>query len=339
MSAAGSANDTADPRDIAALAQRLAASPGLSGKTDIAHAVGALGVGGASAIAVGDDTAAIPCADGWNLFACEGMIESFVAASPWFAGWSAVMVNLSDVAAMGGRPVAVVNALWAPGTAAAAELMAGMRAASDAYGVPIVGGHTNFRAERAQLAVAVLGHARALLTSFDALPGDVLVAALDLRGAYHDPYPFWDAATAAPTDRLRADLALLPLIAERGLSRAAKDISQGGIIGTAAMLAECSGVGIELDLDTLPMPDGVEIERWLSSFPSFGYLLAATPSDADELCAVFRERGIAAAAIGTVNQSGALSIRAAAGSAVVRDLAADPLIGCARIALPERADA
>ena len=102
------------------------------------------------------------------------------------------------------------------------------------------------------MAVAVLGRAGAqLLTSFDAEPGDVLVMAVDHRGAYREPFDNFQAALEAPAERLRADLALLPEIAEKGLARAAKDISQGGIPGTAAMLAESSGVSIEIDLDAI----------------------------------------------------------------------------------------
>src|SRR5688572_9084973 len=66
-------------------------------------------------VPVGDDCAAIPDSGGHLLLAAEGMLESFVAADPWFAGYSAVMVNLSDVAAMGGRPLAIVDVLWTPG--------------------------------------------------------------------------------------------------------------------------------------------------------------------------------------------------------------------------------
>src|SRR6201997_5074441 len=66
-------------------------------------------------IRVGDDCAAIPDEDGFLLFAAEGMLESFVANDPWFAGYSAGMGNLSDIAAMGGRPLAVVDVLWSPG--------------------------------------------------------------------------------------------------------------------------------------------------------------------------------------------------------------------------------
>ncbi|MEM7523955.1 MAG: sll0787 family AIR synthase-like protein [Pseudomonadota bacterium] len=319
--------------DLTAFAARLAEGPGLTGKGEIAQVVSALGVGGGSDIAVGDDTAAIPNASGgWDLFACEGMIEGFVAAMPWFAGWSGVMVNLSDVAAMGGRPVAVVNALWSDSAAAADPVLQGMAAACAAYGAPMVGGHANLHASGGNLAVAVLGRAERLLTSFDAAPGDALVMAVDLRGAYHDPHPFWDAASQAPHDRLRADLALLAEAAEAGLAHAAKDISQGGVIGTAAMFCECSQVGLVIDLDLVPGPPLADEEaeaRWLSAFPSFGYLLATPPAGADALIRRFTERDIAAARIGAFDDSGALSIARGGETACVRDLIADPLIGCA----------
>ena len=108
-------------------------------------------------------------------------------------------------------------------------------------------------------------------------PATALIAAIDLRGRYREPFSNWEAATDAPPARLRGDLELLAAIAEAGLSRAAKDISQGGIVGTAVMLAECSGVAIDIDLDAVPNPAGVALERWLLTFPSFGYLLSVEP--------------------------------------------------------------
>ena len=50
---------------------------------------------------LGDDCAAFQDGEGWLLFAAEGMLPSFVADDPWFAGYSAVMVNLSDVVCNG----------------------------------------------------------------------------------------------------------------------------------------------------------------------------------------------------------------------------------------------
>jgi AIR synthase-related protein len=258
------------------------------------------------AIKVGDDCAAIPDSGGFLLFAGEGMLESFVNDDPWFAGYSAVMVNLSDVAAMGGRPLAIVDILWTPGLEQAASIWEGITAASQAYGVPVVGGHTTLtRLGKNFLAAAVLGRAQQLITSFDAKPGDDLVMAVDLRGRYQGDKPFWNASVGAPVERLRSDLEVLSALAERGWVRAGKDISNGGIIGTLAMLLQCSNVGAELWLDRVPRPDGADLARWLISFPSFGFLFSVDPSQAANVSASFNDRQIACARVGTITGSGA----------------------------------
>jgi AIR synthase-related protein len=313
---------------MSALADRLRRSSGLAAKSDIATVASALGLSGESAIAVGDDCAAIPDGDGYTLFAIEGFMNEFVAGDPWFAGWCGIMVNVSDIAAMGGRPVAVVNAIWSDGEDKASPVLDGLSSASRAFGVPVVGGHTNIRSERGQFAVAILGRAKKLLTSFDALPGDRLIAAIDLRGRYREPFSNWEAATDAPPERLRGDLEVLPAIAEAGLAKAAKDISQGGIVGTAAMLAECSGVSLSIDLASIPKPDGVDLERWLLTFPSFGYLLSVRADKVEDTLARFRLRGIAAATIGDVAAGTTVSISDGSQSETIWDFAHSPLIGC-----------
>ncbi|MFB2552457.1 sll0787 family AIR synthase-like protein [Ensifer soli] len=315
----------ADGIDIEGLAARLSTASGLAAKADIGPVAEALGLAG-RAVAVGDDCAAIPDGDGHLLFAIEGFINGFVAADPWFAGWCGVMVNISDIAAMGGRPLAVVDAVWAEGEAGAAPILAGLRAAAEAFGVPIVGGHTNIRTDRGQLSVAILGRAKALLTSFDAAPGDLLVAAIDHRGRYREPFDNFEAATDAPHERLRGDIALLPGIAEAGLARAAKDISQGGLVGTAVMLAECSGVGIDIDVAAIPVPRGIALDRWLSTFPSFGYILAVAPDHLDAVLARFAARDITAAAIGAITAGSRVTLHAGDRRALVRDWRATPLM-------------
>ncbi|MBU2408747.1 MAG: sll0787 family AIR synthase-like protein, partial [Gammaproteobacteria bacterium] len=218
---------------LAEIANALRDSRGFAHKRDISDVVSVLGAalpGGAGdlgqAVPVGDDCAAIPDGQGgYLLFAIEGLVEDFIQRMPWFAGYCSVMVNVSDIYAMGGRPTAVVNAMWSRGMDPADEMLRGMAEASARYAVPIVGGHSNNRSERPQLAVSILGRARRLLTSFNARPGDVLVMAIDLRGAYEEPFPYWNASTAAPAERLRDDLELLPALAEDGLCDAAKDIS------------------------------------------------------------------------------------------------------------------
>jgi uncharacterized protein len=327
---------SARPRDLDAqaleeLAREARESQGLKAKAEIAVVAERLGLT-RSEIPVGDDCAAIPDGEGHLLFAIEGFINRFVAADPWFAGWCGVMVNVSDIASMGGWPIAVVDAIWAEGEPAAEKILDGMKAASAAYATPIVGGHSNLHTAQSQLATAIIGRAgKRLLTSFDARPGDVLIAAIDHRGAYREPFDNWQAALSAPHERLRGDLALLPQIARDGLAHAAKDISQGGIPGTAAMLAECSGVGIELEVDAIDPPPGVPVARWLKTFPSFGFLLATEQTKAKALLSVFRERSLHAAVIGEVNSGSEVALVAGARRAIIRDWRREPLLGFAPV--------
>lgn len=290
---------------------KIRASRGLAHKTDIAPMLAALDAGHEASVVVaaGDDCAAIPDGDGYLLFAAEGMVSDLIEAMPWFAGYCAVLVNVSDVCAMGGRPVAVVDVIWSRGIEAAAQVLEGMAAASRQLGVPIVGGHSNARSDRTQLAVAILGRAKRLLSSFDARAGEKLLMAVDLRGAFVEPYPYWNAATDAPAERLRGDMALLAQIAEDGLCAAAKDISMAGIVGTAMMLAECSRVGVTIDLACVPKPADVPLARWLEIFPSFGYLLSVHEANVGDVIARFEARGIACAEIGEMQPAPSVDLR------------------------------
>jgi AIR synthase-related protein len=293
----------------------LRQSRGFAHKRDIAAVSAALSRGlpenwrgAGQATAVGDDCAALPDGDGYLLLAIEGFVEDFIQRMPWFAGYCGVMVNVSDIYAMGGRPLAVVDALWSRGMDPADEVLQGMAAAAQAYGTPIVGGHSNTRSERGQLAVAILGRARRLISSFTARPGDQLIMAIDLRGAYEEPFSYWNASTPAPGERLRGDLEILPQLAELGLCDAGKDISMAGAIGTALMLLECSCKGATIDLEAIPRPAGVALDRWLTSFPSFGFVLSVRPHSVQQVLQRFRQRGIDAAACGTVHAEPSVSL-------------------------------
>ena len=268
---------------LEALAQRLRDSAGLASKRDIQAPAGRFGhqpfpqLGPAAAL--GDDAALLPAAAAPLLFACEGLHPGLVEEDPWFAGWSAVLVNLSDIAAMGGRPLALVNSLWAGGAGPAQALLAGMARACDVFDVPMVGGHTNLHSPYAALSVAVLGTAPGpVLSARAARPGDCCVLLVNISGRFYRHYPFWDAATSADPVLLRTHLDLLVQLAARGLAHGAKDISMGGLVGTAVMFAEAAGCRLELDLSAIQPPPGVELEAWLACFPSFGFLLAVAPS-------------------------------------------------------------
>lgn len=286
----------------------LRAAPAVAHKADIRPVMAGLAGLDSGHLPLGDDAAALADGDGFLLMAMEGFVNEFVAAEPFFAGYCGVMVNVSDIAAMGGHALAITDALWSRGDQQSAAILAGLREAAGKYGVPLVGGHSNAHCDRPQLSVAILGRARALLTSFDARPGDTLLVACDLRGRYRAVGDNWDASSDAPGARLRGDLAILPGLAEDGLCRAGKDISMAGPVGTALMLLEASGVGAELSLDALPRPAEVPLSRWLRTFPSYGFVLAVAPDRVAEVSRRFQARDLAVAEVGRVTDGDQLTL-------------------------------
>ena len=319
--------------NIEALVETLRADRGLAHKRDIEGLLkdmSSCSLPGAASW-LGDDCAVISANDRKLLFAIEGFMNEFVAHDPWFAGWCGVMVNLSDIAAMGGRALAVVDALWSNGEQQGKEVIAGMMAASRAYGVPIVGGHSNTRTQQAQLAVAIIGEAKSVLSSYTATPGESLVMAVDLKGRYREPFNNWDAATSAPPGHLKSIMELMPTVAEKGLASSAKDISQAGLIGTVLMLIECSGIGPDAFLNDIPRPKDVPLERWLRTFPSFGYVLTCPVEREAELLQTFQSQGVAAAGIGNIRHGSQLNIVENRNTdslwATFWDIAAEPLMG------------
>jgi AIR synthase-related protein len=306
---------------LARLAVELGARAELDQKRDIQLAAAAFGqsargrfLPSGDPVRNGDDAAAIRTDDGYLLVAAEGMRNEFVAADPWFAGYSALMVNVSDIAAMGGRPWAVVDVLFL-GEGHNERVLDGLSAASRAFGVPIVGGHTTRVEGPTSLAVAIVGHAKRLIESHTAEPGQVLLAAIDLRGSFRGHSAF-NAATAALPEGTRAQLALLPELAEAGAIRSGKDISNAGVCGTLAMLLESSGCGARLELGCLPAPEGVDPLRWLTAFPSFGFLLTVEPADAERVCARFDALGVACREVGVITAAPGLVLTANGESAL-----------------------
>ncbi|MES2921030.1 MAG: sll0787 family AIR synthase-like protein [Verrucomicrobiota bacterium] len=318
--------------DLSTLAQFLVTHPAVAEKAGF-HVADGHTSEPSGKIRLGDDCAAIanPSGTGHLLFAAAGMLESFVEEDPWFAGYSAVMANLSDIAAMGGRPVAITDIHWSPSEEISALVWQGMQAAARAHAVPIVGGRTTrTRFGNAMLGAASLGHASdRLITSFDAKPDDHLVIAIDMHGGYRGEHPFWDSSAATSPERLQLDLEMLPSLAEKGLCRAGKDIGSGGIIGTLAKFCRCSGLGAILDLEDLPCPMNVEIERWLVTTPSFGYLLAINPEDLESTMSHFTATRITCREIGRFKAEPGVIITANGESAAVDFDVVPALVGAA----------
>jgi uncharacterized protein len=267
----------------------------------------------------GDDAAALPLEEGHLLVAGEAIWPPFVAADPFGAGAAVVVANVNDVAAMGGRPVALVDTITGPKEEARAALE-GLRFAAGIYGVPVVGGHLTVTEAPPSLSAFVAGRARRLLPARDLASGQALLAACCLEGRFRDDFPFFSSLRDRG-ERLAADLDVLPQLAETETAAAAKDVSMAGWLGSLTMLLEPTGSGAVVDLERLPRPERVPLEDWVGTFPTYGFLLTTPPDRAGECRNAFRGRGLACEEVGTIDAGAELRVRLAGEETVAADLA------------------
>jgi thiamine-monophosphate kinase len=118
----------------------------------------------------------------------EGSCFLLTEAGPRRVGRKAMAVNLSDIAAMAGRPVAAVVSVGLPrkdGRTLAEELYLGLREVADAFDTAVVGGDTNSWDGPLVLSVTILGEAteRGPVRRSGALMGDWLLVTGPLGGS------------------------------------------------------------------------------------------------------------------------------------------------------------
>jgi putative N-acetyltransferase (TIGR04045 family) len=223
-----------------------------------------------SGLHVGDDGAPVPGSD--VVAACDAILPAMVERDPEWAGWCGVLVNVNDLAAMGAAPTALLDAVGARDASFAHRVLTGLRAAADAYGVPVLGGHTQLEVP-ASLAVTALGRTAAPVPAAGGRAGMAVRLTADLGGTWRPGYTGrqWDSTSTRTSSELRA---MVSAIGPDAVHRpaAAKDVSMAGVVGTLGMLAEASGTGAVLDVAAVPRPVGATVADWLTCFPGFALL-------------------------------------------------------------------
>jgi len=311
--------------NLDALIEDLHAYPGIRRKQAVGRVLRAMGdvwaFGEGLEVGPGDDAAVLRRdGAGFLLLAADAVVQDLVVRDPYRAGRAVVLVNVNDIYAMGGRPLALVSLLAGLGEGPEQEACRGIREECRRLGVPLVGGHVSPDGTSPFLAAGILGEARALLADRNARAGQEVVLAVDLRGErWGDTLLNWDSHRAKDRETLARDLGVLCALAEEGAASAAKDVSNAGIVGTLAMLLEAERLGAVVDLARIQVPPPFTRAEWLKVYPSYGYLLTADPDRAEGVADRFRERGIWAARVGTTDASGVLRLRFADRESVFLD--------------------
>jgi len=183
-------------------------------------------------------------------------------------GWQALgaraaAVNISDLAASGADPVALLVSLGLPAETElenVLELYAGL----NQRGVPVRGGDTT-RADRVVLSVTALGRSERVPGRAGARPGDVVVVTGPLGAA---GVAFRNGSLPPVPDRVEEGKRLATV------ATAMLDLSDG-LARDAGHIAERSGVRLAIELERVPLAEGAELDD--TGFGEDYELLAATP--------------------------------------------------------------
>lgn len=252
-------------------------------------------------VGLGSDAAVIAnsASTGWVVTTdaiTEGVDFRLAVDDPRRIGRKALAVNLSDLAAMAARPVAVVVNLVLPRHGAAPlarELYEGLLPLAEQFQVAIAGGDTNTWDGGLVVAVTAMGEttSRGAWTRAGARPGDEILVTGSFGGSFlGKQFDF--------TPRVATALRLNELYE----IHAATDVSDGLSLDLSHILEE-SGCGAELDLASIPLaPAAAEwarasgdgrspLEHALSDGEDFELILAAPPDVAGRLLSDARAPG------------------------------------------------
>ncbi len=212
-------------------------------------------------VGVGDDGAVLR----WGkerVVVCSDMLTSSRDLPPgldlFYLGWKAVVSSLSDLAAMGARPLALLFSLGLPPDleeGRANRLLRGIERASSLHGVPVVGGDFS-GCEEVVVGGTGIGRAKRVMLRKGASPGELLAltgevgnagAGLEVLRRRRKGHERLVRSFLQPRARVREGERLV----ERGAT-SALDLSDGLARGLWR-LAEESGVKLRVDPSSLPL--------------------------------------------------------------------------------------
>ncbi len=275
-------------------------------------------------LGIGDDCAILRFLPGADLVVTTDMLMDgrhfrLDRDGPEAAGFKAMAVNISDIAAMAARPVAAVAsvALPKPGGRAgtiARGLHAGLIDAAGRYGVAFVGGDTNAWDGPLVVSVTLIGEATALgpVRRSGARPGDIIYVTGPLGGSLLGRH-------LRPTPRVAEALALHAAAPLHALI----DLSDGLLSDLGHVLEESGHPGAVLDAASIPVhadayamsrEDGrTPLDHALNDGEDFELCVVVAPGDAER----FGERPPSPATIirvGVVVETPGLYLRSTAGT-------------------------
>ncbi len=229
---------------------------------------------------IGDDAAVIDAGEDCILFSTDMLLEGIHFDLSYMPlqhlGYKAVAVNVSDIAAMNGKPEQITIGLGLSNrfsTEAIDSLYAGIKAACENFKVDLVGGDTSASASGLVISISILGRAKKdkIVYRSGAKPSDIICVTGDLGGAYMGLQVLEREKQVFLTNpEMQPDLEKYEYVVSRQLKPEARmdiihDLAEVGIVPTSMIdisdglasellhLSNQSNVGVRIYEDKIPI--------------------------------------------------------------------------------------
>lgn len=218
---------------------------------------------GKAVVGIGDDAAVIKTSSQYLLITTDALVENvhFTVKNTSFVdlGYKALAANVSDIAAMGGKPTAAVITLALPAGLAVDkldDLYRGLNRLAKKLKIDLVGGDTVASPKALMISITLLGEVapKNLLLRSTAKVGDLIC----VTGAFGLPAARHYSASVLPPIRLKEAAAL----AEQKLASAMID-SSDGLVRSVVELTKASRVGARLWEERIPIAPGATLDQAL----------------------------------------------------------------------------
>lgn len=265
-------------------------------------------------VGIGDDAAVLE--DGLTL-SVDAVVEGVHFERAWLSlldiGYRGTVAALSDLAAMGARPLAVLSSLTLPSGEPGAEVMAGVSEAADEYGACLVGGNVS-RGRELALHTTVIGRCDGPpWLRAGARPGDAVYVSGTLGSAALGWRLLARGLERAPfTSRWRRPRARFDLEGRIAPS-ACVDVSDG-LVSDLGHICEASRLGARVELASVPVDEGFasaaeEVEASsddlaLGGGEDYELLFTAPPGSVDASTATDIGRIVEGAGVVVIGQDG-----------------------------------
>ena len=257
---------------------------------------------------IGEDSASIFFGEKLVLMTTDRIRTDYIEHFPKGAGFSSILVGVEDIYCCGGIPLAASLIISFKEKDHLDKIIQGAIEASNKFHVPIIRGHTSIRGKYYELSSTMIGEIQKedYISAQNAKEKDVVILAIDEKGKIAESNKlYWDTVTFKTSEDILYRRRSMNEIAQTHLAHSAKDIANGGIIGSIIQLCKYSEVGANVAIDKIRIPSilldkNYDIETFLKMYLTTSYILTTREENSEELISIFKKHQMSAFVIGKI---------------------------------------